>query len=445
MEYRSCLTNYIKYTTLNVLGMIGLSCYILADTFFVSKGLGAQGLAALNLAIPFYSFIHGSGLMLGMGGATRYSIATSQGRHQEGNLFFTNTLWIGLGLACVFLCCGLFFTGPMARLAGANEDIFQMTQTYLRVILLFSPMFILNDILIAFVRNDGQPRIAMLAMLAGSLSNIFLDYLLIFPFQLGIFGAAFATGLAPVISMGVLSTHLLGSRRGFSVKTGKPPLKNSSKVLAAGFPSLVTEVSSGLVIMIFNLILLGLEGNVGVAAYGVIANLSLVVVAIFTGIAQGIQPLLSQAYGRQDLQGIQWTMKFAAVSILLLSILIYGAVWMGAEPVAAVFNSEGNPQMQQIAVEGLRLYFIAAFFVSVNIILSVFFTSTENPLPAHIVSILRGFVVIVPMAFFLSWILGVRGVWLAFPLTELLVALVSIGFLIQRTRVWNQGGGLTSK
>ena len=138
-------------------------------------------------------------------------------------------------------------------------------------------------------------------------------------------------------------------------------------------------------------------------------------------------------------------MKFAAVSILLLSILIYGAVWMGAEPVAAVFNSEGNPQMQQIAVEGLRLYFIAAFFVSVNIILSVFFTSTENPLPAHIVSILRGFVVIVPMAFFLSWILGVRGVWLAFPLTELLVALVSIGFLIQRTRVWNQGGGLTSK
>lgn len=197
--------------------------------------------------------------------------------------------------------------------------------------------------------------------------------------------------------------------------------------------------------MIFNLILLGLEGNVGVAAYGVIANLSLVVVAIFTGIAQGIQPLLSQAYGRQDLQGIQWTMKFAAVSILLLSILIYGAVWMGAEPVAAVFNSEGNPQMQQIAVEGLRLYFIAAFFVSVNIILSVFFTSTENPLPAHIVSILRGFVVIVPMAFFLSWILGVRGVWLAFPLTELLVALVSIGFLIQRARVWNQGGGLTSK
>lgn len=214
MEYRSCLTNYIKYTTLNVLGMIGLSCYILADTFFVSKGLGAQGLAALNLAIPFYSFIHGSGLMLGMGGATRYSIATSQGRHQEGNLFFTNTLWIGLGLACVFLCCGLFFTGPMARLAGANEDIFQMTQTYLRVILLFSPMFILNDILIAFVRNDGQPRIAMLAMLAGSLSNIFLDYLLIFPFQLGIFGAAFATGLAPVISMGVLSTQFFWVWRG---------------------------------------------------------------------------------------------------------------------------------------------------------------------------------------------------------------------------------------
>ena len=293
----SCLSDFARYASLNVLGMIALSCYILADTFFVSLGMGADGLAALNLAIPVYSFIHGCGLMVGMGGGTRYSIRKNQGDGDSANRAFTGAVYLVIGFAVIFLALGILYPGPLARLLGADGAVFDMTATYLRVILLFSPAFLSNNLLLCFVRNDGAPQLAMAGMITGSLSNVVLDYVFIFPCGMGIFGAALATGFAPLISMAVLSPYLIrGKNRFWPVRCHLRP-RRLAAICSAGVPSLVTEVSSGVVMIAFNAILLRLEGNVGVAAYGVIANLSLVVLSIFTGISQGIQPLLSARYG----------------------------------------------------------------------------------------------------------------------------------------------------
>lgn len=431
MKNTKHLSEFMKYTCLNVLGMIGLSCYILADTFFISKGLGANGLAALNLAIPVYSFIHGTGLMLGMGGATRYSISKSQDRKEEGNTIFTASICLAAAFAFIFFMCGLLLSRQIALAVGADNAVFKMTETYLRVILLFSPMFILNDIFVCFVRNDGNPKLSMFAMLSGSFSNILLDYIFIFPLGMGIFGAVLATGFAPVISMLVLSAHLFCRKAQFHLQRPRLTLHRISAILSVGFPSLVTEVSSGVVIIIFNMIILNLQGNVGVAAYGVIANLSLVVVAVFTGVAQGIQPLLSNAYGRGDKQHIRSVMRYSEITIILISVLVYIIFFFGADPISAIFNSENNLKMQSMAVYGLKIYFTAVFFVSQNIVLSVFFTSTDNPMPAHLISLLRGFVIIIPMAFILSWIWGITGVWVVFPVTELIVTLIGLAFFIK--------------
>ena len=171
MSGASPLKDFARYTSLNVLGMIALSCYILADTFFVSLGLGADGLAALNLAIPIYNFIHGSGLMIGMGGGTRYSILQSQGNRREANKVFTHVLYLAAVLAAFFVAVGLLFAGNIVRLFGGAGNVFTMAQTYLRVILLFSPAFLMNNVLLCFVRNDGAPQLSMAAMIGGSLSN----------------------------------------------------------------------------------------------------------------------------------------------------------------------------------------------------------------------------------------------------------------------------------
>lgn len=264
------------------MGMIGLSCYILADTFFVSMGLGTNGLAALNLAIPVYSFIHGSGLMIGMGGGTKYSIRKSQQDHKAANRTFTNAVYLAALFAVLFVLAGLFLPGTIASLFGAEGDVLDMSKTYLQVILLFAPAFLMNNVLLCFVRNDGAPQLSMAAMIGGSLSNIVLDWVFIFPCQMGIFGAAFATGLAPVISMLVLSPHFIQKKNGFRFTKCRVEGKFAAGILSSGVPSLVTEVSSGVVIIVFNAIIMSLEGNVGVAAYGVIANLSLVVIAVYT-------------------------------------------------------------------------------------------------------------------------------------------------------------------
>jgi MATE efflux family protein len=430
MEQQTGFREFFRYTALSVLGTLGVSCYILADTFFVSKGLGANGLTALNLAIPVYNFIHGTGLMLGMGGATRFCVCKSRQRREKVNQIYTNTLYLGALFSAVFVLIGLFFGKRLSLLLGADKNVLDMTATYLKWLLLFSPAFILNDILLCFVRNDDNPRLAMTAMIIGSFSNIILDYIFIFPMKMGIFGAIFATGLSPIISIISMLSHWIKRKNTFHVCRTKVKTHIVRQELALGFPSLIAQLSSGIVMITFNAIILKLEGNTGVAAYGIIANISLVVVAIYTGIAQGVQPLISHFYGKSIDRQVRTLMRYSVQTMLVISLFIYIIIFVFAQPIASVFNSENNLELQQIAVTGLKIYFTSSAFVGYNIILAIFFTSVEIALPAHILSVLRGLVLIIPMAFLLSAIGGMMGIWLTYPITEALVAV--LGYVIYK-------------
>lgn len=438
MKNHTCLKEFVRYGVLSVLGMIGLSCYILADTYFIAKGLGARGLAALNLAIPVYSFVNGSGLMLGMGGATKYAVCRGQHERKRLNSIFTNTVYAAVIVAMIFMLTGLFFSEEVTTLLGANAEVFTMTNTYLKVILLFAPAFILNDILVCFVRNNGNPRLSMLAMLCGSFSNIILDYVFIFPLKMGIFGAVLATGLAPIISMLILARHWISGRNDFHLEKARPQRVMMQSILSLGLPSFITELSSGIVMIAFNTIIMGLTGNTGVAAYGVVANLSLVMVAIYTGIAQGMQPLVSRAYGQGDTANRKQVLHYAITAMLVLSGIIYLVIFMLADPIADIFNSQHNAQLQDVATFGLKIYFTGVAFVGFNIIMSMYFAATDKALPAQIVSLLRGLILILPMAFLLSALLGITGVWLAVPVTEGLVA--GIAFILYDKIIKKAGG-----
>lgn len=404
------------------------------DTFFISNGLGANGLTALNLAIPIYSFIHGSGLMFGMGGATKYSICRGQKEYKNADQCFSDTMYIMSVLAVIFMLTGIFFSEKLTILLGADKGVFLMTKTYLQVILLFAPVFMANDTLICFVRNDGNPKLSMIGMLTGSFSNIILDYVFIFPLHMGIFGAVLATGIAPVISLCILSRHWFTRQNQFHLVRINPSFQLTGNIISLGIPSFITEMASGIVMIVFNTIILHLQGNTGVAAYGVVANLSLVVISIYTGIAQGTQPILSRAYGYGEREDQKRILRYALKTMLVISCGIYLIFLFSANSIVSVFNSEQNIQLQQIAVTGLKLYFMAIPFVGFNIIISAYFTSTEKALPAQIISLSRGLFVIIPMAFFLSFLLKMTGVWLPFPITECLVTLAGIALYIKLER-----------
>lgn len=421
---------FSNYCMLSVLGTLGVSCYILADTYFVSKGLGTSGLAALNLAIPVYNFIHGTGLMLGMGGATRFSVHTARGEKEKAAAVFTNCLWLGAIFSVLFMALGGFAAEPIASLLGADSATGEMTATYLRWLLLFAPAFILNDLLLCFVRNDAAPRLSMLAMLAGSLANIVLDYIFIFPLKMGIFGAVFATGISPLVGMLMMLRHILGKDCGFRPLRARPSKSAGSRILSLGFPSFVAQASTGLVMMVFNALILGLEGNVGVAAYGVVANISLVVLAVYTGIAQGVQPLISGFYAAGEMPKARLMLRYANVVSGMFSVLCYALIFAFALPLVGVFNSENDLRLLAIAVHGLRLYFISLLPVGYNTILSSYLSSTEKAAPAQLLSILRGLVLILPLAFIMARLWGMAGVWLAFPAAEIITAIT--GLVIDR-------------
>ena len=426
MRSTSDLREFFHYTIPNVSGMLGLSCYILADTFFIATALGSNGLAALNLAIPIYSLIHGSGLMLGMGGATRYAILHHQGKNEASQQVYTHTLGLGAILALLFFLCGLFGADAITYALGTDEDVFSMTRTYLQVLLLFSPLFLLNDIILPFVRNDGAPRLAMMGLMGSSLGNIVLDYIFIFPLNMGIFGAVLATSLAPCISLLLLLPFFLKGNNSFRPVHCPIRLHTAGIMITLGLPSLITEVSAGTVMIVFNRILLSLQGNLAVAAYGVVSNLSLVVTAIYTGIAQGTQPLLSRDYGCGNFARVRRFLGYALVSSLLLSAGIYTAILLGAPLITSAFNRQGDAQLQSIAVQGLRLYFSSCFFTGTNVVLSTYFSSIEHSRPSNTISLLRGLVIVVPMAVLLSNTWGVVGLWFTVTATELLVAILGI-------------------
>ena len=397
--YQSEFFTFAKYTSFNVMSMIGLSCYILADTYFISNGIGADGLTALNLAIPIYSFINGIGLMLGVGGATRYAIFRAQDRKEEGTKIFMNMVYGCLGFSILCVAAGLFCSGSLADMLGADVHTYDMTKVYLKMILLFAPAFILNNIINCFVRNDGDPRLSMIAMLAGSFFNIIMDYIFIYPMKLGMFGAVLATGFAPLAGITVLSWHFIKKRNGFHFEKVHPEAGILGTAISIGMPSLVTEVSAGIVMIVFNIIIIGIAGNTGVAAYGIIANIILVVLAIYSGIAQGMQPVISDAYGRGKFKSTKTVLCYGVITMAVLSVLIYAGLYGKADGVALLFNKDKDPILQDIAIRGIRLYFTAIPFAGFNMILSTYFAAMEKVVPAQVISWLRGIVFVIPFVF----------------------------------------------
>lgn len=178
--------------------------------------------------------------------------------------------------------------------------------------------------------------------------------------------------------------------------------------------------------IVFNIIILDLKGNTGIAAYGIIANLSLVVTAVYSGLAQGMQPLGSHFYGMGNKPQTRMVLRYAMVTMLVLSGMIYGLIGLFTQPIIGIFNSENNRQLQEIAAVGLRLYFVSSPFIGYNTVLAMFFTSVERAMPAHVLSLLRGFILIIPAAFGFSVLWGMTGVWMVYPLVEAVVMLFGL-------------------
>ena len=421
---------FFKYVSQNIFGLLGTSCYILADTYFIAQAAGTDGVTLLNLCLPIYNLIFAFGSMIGLGAATRYAILRAQG-DARAQRYFSNAIFGVCILAVPFMLVGIFRPDGLLRLMGGDADIVALGMNYARIFLMFTPFFMCNYVVASFVRNDGDPSLAMVATLSGSLFNVVFDYIFIFPMGLGLPGAALATAISPILSIAVCSAHFIKKSNTITFVRKAPSVRLLAQSCQLGISGFVGELSSGVTTTVFNFLLLRLAGNVAVAAYGVVANFALVATAIFNGVAQGAQPLVSQCYGKNEMAGARKLLLLGCGTALGLAALLYGVVFGYTDALTALFNSENSALMAEFAHSGMRIYFVGYFFAGCNIVAAGYLGAVNRPAEASITSLCRGMVAIVVCSLVLSALFGMNGVWAAFPVSEAITLALTV-FLLKR-------------
>ncbi|MCD7949556.1 MAG: polysaccharide biosynthesis C-terminal domain-containing protein [Erysipelotrichaceae bacterium] len=414
-----------QYIIPNMFATIGMSCYILIDTLFISIAEGTNGITALNLALPIYSLIFAIGSMIGMGFATRYTIIKENNKDVSKMMFSHAIMW-ELLLSIIFVLLGLFCSSMILKIMGGDEIILKTGTTYLKIVLICAPFFMLNNTIVPFVRNDYAPKHAMIATLLSSFYNIVFDYIFIFPMHMGMAGAALATGTAPIMSMLVCMIHYLSKKNTIKFHFVFPSIKYLIQACQLGTSYFINEIASGITTTAFNYILLGLDGNIAVAAYGVIANYALVGNSLFNGISQGQQPLLSELYGQGNIEGTRRVLKHALFIGLGIAGCLIVIVVLFSSQLVSLFNSDGSKMLEIYANKGMIIYFIGYIFASMNMIRASYFSATNKPKKSFMIAISRGILSIIVFALILSKLFGMTGVWLSFPVAELFTLLITM-------------------
>ena len=274
---------FLSYLVPSVSATLVTSIYILADTMMIGRGIGAPGIAALNILLPLYSLYYGIGMMCGIGGSVLFGFSRGSGREAEARRYFTTGLIMVVAAAAAALIGGHVFFDPLTRLLGSTDSMEEYMVPYGRVLMTGAPVFMLSSFLQAFVRNDGAPKLAMAGVISGGVTNVVLDYVFIFLMGWGMGGAALATVMGTTLTVAILCSHFFSPENRLKPERGAS-FRKAKEIVGNGLSSFILEVSNGLVMLLFNRQLLAYVGDLGVVVYGIISNASLVVVSISNGL-----------------------------------------------------------------------------------------------------------------------------------------------------------------
>ena len=398
--------------------------YVVVDGIFVGRGVGLQALAAINLSYPYITILFAVVTMLSMGGATITAISLGRGNNKAANRTFTATFKLVLYFSIIISAVSVAFPQFFAKLMGANAALLADTATYIRYYVLFSSIYCLATLLAIFVRNDGNPRLALWGMLSGAIANIFFDWLFIFPLKMGLMGAAIASGIGQILSLLILFSHFW-HKKGL-LRFSKTPLRFSltKEICMVGFPELISQMSLAVTIFCYNLIILKYYGQIGVSAFGVVCYLLEISVAIFLGVSQGSQPLISRRCGEEDLLGEKHFLKMAFAANTVLSVVTYLLMLICGRSVIYIFNPD--PILIDLGYEFFFYYGFSFIFASVNIVFTTYFLATKRTKRSLIIAFLRSLSLNAVLAFLFPFLWGKAAIWLGISATEIMVMLIAI-------------------
>lgn len=425
---------FFRYLIPSICGTMVTSIYVLADTIIIGKGIGIDAMAALNIVLPLFNLFFGSGLLFGVGGSVLMSIARGKKDDNTGCRYFSIAFMLNL-IACIVLTA-LFsvFLKPIVRVLGATDVTMPYILEYAPYIIGGLVFFSFSSFLQTFVRNDGAPKLSMIAVITGGVTNIILDMLFVFTFGMGMAGAAIASVIGSVVTVFILTWHFFSKNNGLHFYFKGVRFKDIALIFNNGITSFFLEISSGIVMFVFNLQILKYIGDIGISLYGVITNTVIVVNCLCNGVNQAAQPLISVNFGAgfinrvNDVKKIGTRVAFIICSFIALAGLIVPDFF-------TYLFMNPNEEILMMSKSAIRIYFAGFFAMGINMFATGYLQSTLKPLQSLILCLCRGCFLSILFVFILPIIFGTKGIWLAMPFAEFVSVIMACIFLKSNTFV----------
>lgn len=426
----------LKFTLPSVIMMVFNSFYTMVDGGFVSNFVGTTALSAVNISYPLISLVFAIGIMLASGGSAVVAKQMGEGKQLKAKQSYTFIVTCGVVLGIIIAFIGLFFTKEISLLLGANDAIYEYCYDYILYISIFIPFAILQVLFQFFFVTAGRPNLGLILTVIGGAANIFLDYLFMGPMDLGIKGAAVATGIGFMIPA-VIGLIWFAKKEDRILCFTKPKFdgKVLLKTCTNGSSEMVSNLAVAVTTFLFNKLMMRYVGEDGVAALTIVLYAQFLFTAVFLGYTSGIAPLFSYNYGAQNEKRLKKLFKLSIIFITICSIFAYAFSLLLAKPVVGLF-SEPNSTVYNLAIRGMDLFGISFLFMGFNIFASGLFTSFSNGLISALLSFLRTFVFIILAIMFLPKLLNVDGIWLSIPLAELVALFVSLIYMIRYKKIY---------
>lgn len=409
--------------------------YNVMDGIFVGQGVGSAALGAVNIGVPFITFAVAIVAMFPMGGATIIAIRMGRDDKAGANQAFMSALTLTILTAVALTIMGTVFSQQIVDLSGARDlgdEMRRMSADYLFYYSAFSLPMLISNCLSVFVRNDGSPPLSFAGMCAGAVSNIFLDWLFIFPLQLGVIGAAVASGLGQIVSLLVLLSHFIRKHGNLRIRrfTIQPALIR--KICKRGAPEAVTQLTTPVTALCYNLVLADLVGDIGVSTYSVLSFIYSLANAVLSGVAQGLQPLWGNSYGKRDTKEINDYFRFGITVNLVLSVLVYAGLVLFNEPTICIFSQD--MELINAASKALPVFALSFIPMALNLVYTSLLYSTKRTKQSDIIAICRGIVIKAIAIFCIPVIWGVKAIWAAPFAAEMITFAIAV-VLTRKTKL----------
>ena len=419
---------YFKYLSAAFGSALISSIYGLVDMAMVGQYQGPGGTAALAVVAPVWNIIYSLGLLTGIGGSVLFGAARGSGERGKENQYFTTSLLstLLLGLACWFVI--VLFDTQMLLLFGAEETLLPLAKQYLLAVKFIVPVFLFNQMLAAFLRNDNNPGLATAAVLSGGIFNVFGDYFFVFKLDMGIMGAGLATAAGAFITFAVMITHFFSKRN--TLKIDKPVqfMVKFRQIIVTGFSTFFIDIAMGILTMLFNRQIMKYLGADSLSVYGVIVNISTIVQCCAYSVGQAAQPIFSINFGAGKWDRIKETLKYALYSVCFFSVIWTLLIFAFPNGFIRIFMAPTD-EIYRIAPFIMRSYGISFLLLPLNIFSTYYFQSLMKPGASFFVSVSRGLIISGILIYTLPLMAGANSLWFAMPITEAVVA-VAVAALI---------------